>query len=141
MFSLIFSSCFRFPVWYYNKGMAKDQWTDQRVENSSLSETITEGVSDETISKETDPEEAAAKARSFSAAAAVLGSIRTERKARSSAANATKASQARLRQRRPVREVPCGCGADDSIHLKEHRGFCPRYQAIYYRQKRGLPLD
>ena len=78
---------------------------------------------------------------SSAAAAAALGSIKTPRKSASSSANAQIAAAARRAGRKPLSEILCECGAGMTLDKKDHVGSCPRYQAIYYRERKGLPLE
>jgi hypothetical protein len=81
------------------------------------------------------------KGISSSDAASALGSIKTERKAASSAKNVKSAQEARKAKRKKLAEIPCTCGAGWSLNKTEHKGVCPLYQAIYYREKKGLTLN
>ena len=65
--------------------------------------------------------------------ARMLGSIRTEKKAKSSRENGKKGG----RQIKPLETIACNCGAEESL---EHRSTCPRGRVIRYRRKKGLPL-
>lgn len=76
-----------------------------------------------------------------SEAAAALGSIKTPRKSASSSANAQIAAAARRATRKPLSEIECTCGKGMTLDKKDHAGTCPRYQAIYYRERKGLPLE
>jgi hypothetical protein len=76
------------------------------------------------------------KTRSASEAARELGSIKTEKKSATSAANIAGANPLK-----PLADIPCTCGGGDSKKRSDHRGTCPKYRAIYYREKRNLPLD
>jgi hypothetical protein len=64
--------------------------------------------------------------------ARMLGSIRTEKKARSSRENGKKGG----RRIKPLETISCTCGGDSL----EHRSTCPRGRVIRYRRKKGLPL-
>ena len=64
--------------------------------------------------------------------ARMLGSIRTEKKARSSRENGKKGG----RRIQPLETITCTCGGEGL----EHRSTCPRGRVIRYRRKKGLPL-
>jgi len=74
-------------------------------------------------------------------AAALLGSIKTPKKSASSRATIKKAHAGRRAKRRAVLEIPCECSGGASLNRSDHVGACPRYQAIYYREKHGLPIQ
>jgi hypothetical protein len=76
-----------------------------------------------------------------SEAAGALGSIRTERKSASSTQNIKHAQDARKAKRLKLADVPCTCGKGWSLNRIEHAGTCKLYQAIYYRERKSLPLD
>ncbi len=68
-------------------------------------------------------------------AARRLGAARTPRKAASSSENLARARS--LRGFKPLADIPCTCGAGDSL---EHRSTCPRGRTIRRRRKLGQPL-
>ena len=74
-------------------------------------------------------------------AARALGSIHTSRKSAASARNIQRALAARRANRKPLAEIPCTCGAGRINDKVAHAGACPMYQAIYYRQRKGLPIE
>lgn len=76
-----------------------------------------------------------------SQAAAALGRIKTERKTASSRLNAAKAAAARRGQRKSLCDVQCSCGVGPVLDKAAHSGTCRLYQAIYYREKKGLPVE
>lgn len=73
-------------------------------------------------------------------AARLMGSIKTEKKARASRANGFKpgnpGSPGRARKR--LTEIPCSCGAGEA--LEGHKWDCMRGQAIKRRTKQGRDL-
>jgi hypothetical protein len=70
-----------------------------------------------------------------------LGSIKTPKKTASSSENVKRATEARKAQRKTLKEIPCTCGGGDSVVRSDHAGTCPKWRAIHYREKKGLPLD
>ncbi len=79
--------------------------------------------------------------KTSSEAAAILGSIKTPKKTASSRASIQKAHAGRRAQRKPISSIACTCGGGASLDRAQHVGTCPRYHALYYREKRGLPLE
>jgi hypothetical protein len=71
-----------------------------------------------------------------SEAARLLGSIKTPKKTASSRRNVVKANPLKL-----LAEIPCNCAGGESKARKDHKGTCPKYRAIRYREMRGLPLS
>jgi hypothetical protein len=69
-------------------------------------------------------------------AAALLGSVTSERKRITSAQNG-RMSRLGGRPRLPLSAFACTCGGEGL----EHKSTCPRGQAIRRRQKRGQPLE
>ena len=69
------------------------------------------------------------------AAAAALGSIRTEKKAAASRENGKKAPPGPGMPARPLSEIRCTCDAGEA--LTGHHYVCPRGRAIKRRQKAG----
>lgn len=69
------------------------------------------------------------------AAAALLGSIKTEAKATSSRENGKKAPPGPGRSPVALAEIRCTCDAGEA--LEGHRWNCPRGQAIKRRQAQG----
>jgi hypothetical protein len=65
-----------------------------------------------------------------------LGSIKTPKKAASSAANIAKANPLKS-----LAEIACKCDGGASNVRSDHRGHCPKYRAIRYRELKGLPLE
>jgi hypothetical protein len=68
-------------------------------------------------------------------AARLMGSLTSDRKARSSAENGKLAPPGPGRSPKPLEEYPCTCAVGDS--LDGHRWNCPRGQAIKRRRKAG----
>ncbi len=62
-----------------------------------------------------------------------IGSIKTPKKAQASRENGLKGGG----QFKPLDEIPCTCGAGDSL---EHKSTCPRGRTIRRRRKLGQPL-
>jgi hypothetical protein len=74
-------------------------------------------------------------------AARLLGSIITPKKTASSSRTVRHAIAARRAQRKPLSQVHCGCGAAGALERSKHAGSCPMYHALYYRERKGLPLE
>jgi len=68
-----------------------------------------------------------------SEAAAALGRIKTENKAKHAGENGAKGG----RPYKPLEEIACTCGEG----VEQHKSTCLRGRAIKYRQKRKLPLS
>ena len=73
-------------------------------------------------------------------AASLLGSIKTPRKTAASVLNVRKAQAGRQAKRKALADISCDCGAGSSVNNQDHKGTCPRYHAIRYRESKGLPL-
>lgn len=71
-------------------------------------------------------------------AAAALGSIRSEKKAASSAKNGALAPPGPGRSPAPLFSLACSCGAGDVT--EGHKTSCPRGQAVKRRQREGRDL-
>jgi hypothetical protein len=73
-------------------------------------------------------------------AAAILGSIRTEKKAKAAAANGFKQGNKHGGQKpKLLSEIPCSCSVGDA--LTGHRWDCGRGQAIIRRGKQGRDIQ
>ncbi len=70
-----------------------------------------------------------------SEAARALGSIKTAKKSASSRQNIAGANPLKA-----LSEIPCNCEGGASTRRNDHRGTCPKYRAIRYREMRGLTL-
>jgi hypothetical protein len=64
-----------------------------------------------------------------------MGSARTPAKVAAARENVAKARS--LRGFKPLADIPCNCGAGDSL---EHKSTCPRGRTIRRRRKLGQPL-
>ncbi len=80
-------------------------------------------------------------AKIISEAARLHGSIITPKKSASSSRNARLASAARRAQRKPLSQISCTCDASGVLERRKHTGTCPMYHALYYRERKGLPLE
>lgn len=74
-------------------------------------------------------------AQSPSEAARALGSIKTAKKSESSRRNIAGANPPK-----PLAEIRCNCEGGASNQRGDHLGTCPKYRAIRYRERKGLPL-
>jgi hypothetical protein len=74
-------------------------------------------------------------------AARLLGSITTERKRASSAANIAKARNMNGPPLKKLSEIACTCTAGDASEHTAHRSYCLRGAAVRRRQKKGAPLE
>ena len=64
-----------------------------------------------------------------------MGSARTPAKIAAARENVAKARS--LRSFKPLADIPCTCGAGESL---EHKSTCPRGRTIRRRRKLGQPL-
>jgi hypothetical protein len=70
-----------------------------------------------------------------SEAARIMGSIKSERKAKAARKNAERAG----RPAKPLAEFHCNCGAGDTA-FTGHKSLCPRGRKIRRLQEQGKPL-
>ena len=76
-----------------------------------------------------------AKTSDPSAAARALGSIKTPKKTEASRRNIAGANPLK-----PLSEIACNCDGGASNRRADHRGTCPKYRAIRYREMRSIPI-
>jgi hypothetical protein len=77
------------------------------------------------------------EAKKISEVMAIIGARKSEKKAAASRANGAATRWAR----KPLAEILCTCGGGASVKRADHRGTCPKWRAIRYREMRDLPLD
>ena len=78
-----------------------------------------------------------ANADARSAAARLMGSVRSEKKAAAAKANAQKT----YHPMKALADIVCGCNAPgDGLPPFQHKSICLRGRAIKYRTAKGLPL-
>ena len=75
----------------------------------------------------------------ISRAMSVIGSRKTERKAKSSAENGRRFGGRPKGTLTPLSDLLCTCGAGESV--ENHKSNCPRGRAIRRRLAAGLPLE